>query len=270
MSSNIREWLYRPGVCPPPLTPPLSPRSPPVSRQWFSSGSWQIDGIMNSDVLCKCGCTLLPSLALQTTQFQHQPTAVHVLSPPLPSPPHSTPLRPSSWSWRTDAGDEELLVWVWTPALLQTPQVTLLPPLLINPSPSHSGFDATNVGGLSRFCHQRGSKGGVRLWWRVRRRLWKNPCGCVFPLWHQRDDFLSSMGSMKASQQPEEVRSLTRWHLLLRPMTVNVQWSSAVETFFPGVKLLVLSTPSRRGRTEVETWQTEKRPPGEVVKCLRW
>lgn len=166
MSSNIREWLYRPGVCPP-LTPPLSPLSPPVSRQWFSSGSWQIDGIMNSDVLCKCGCTLLPSLALQTTQFQHQPTAVHVLSPPLPhstplpSTLHSTPLRPSSWSWRTDADDEELLMWVWTPALLQTPQVTLLPPLLINPSPSHSGFDATNVGGLSRFCHQRGSKGGA-------------------------------------------------------------------------------------------------------------
>lgn len=47
-------------------------RPPSVSPQWLSSGSWQIGGIMNSDMLGECGCKHMLFFALQMSICQLQ------------------------------------------------------------------------------------------------------------------------------------------------------------------------------------------------------
>lgn len=56
---------------------------PSVSSRWFSSGSWQIGGIMNNGMLGEGGCKRMPSFALQTSVCQLQQWQ-SILPPTLP------------------------------------------------------------------------------------------------------------------------------------------------------------------------------------------
>lgn len=166
MSSDIKKWLYatRTVGCPPSLLP-----------QWFSSGSWQIGGIMNSDMLGECGCKHMPLFfffllfkCLYASYNSGSPSSL----PPPPAVPWTVDIHPQKlWvsttkqtGLRTSSFEApgDFSAFVWSERLSFFRHIFLY--LLIHRRLSEALMLV--MAALSWFCHQRSSKGAVQsLWW---------------------------------------------------------------------------------------------------------
>lgn len=146
MSSNIKNYCNASGTLGHP---------PPVLPRWFSSGGWQIGGIMNSGMLGECGCKHMPSLCSSDFCMPATALAVRLSSSSSPAVPGMVKRKKkllhrnsSSEYGKTNRFKNFFSCtgprWLYNLSVILVAFLFSNASLLINPSPSRSGFDAAD------------------------------------------------------------------------------------------------------------------------------